>query len=76
PLVEEFIPNTLIGIEYLWGGPVQLETSEVESVTPKKGNGQAGIPSASQEEQPEEHEVTWRKVLYTMKDRKLTKKPV
>ncbi len=76
PLVEEFISNTMIGIEYLWGGPVQLETSEVESVMPKKGNGQAGIPSASQEEQPEEHEVTWRRVLYTMKDRKLTKKPV
>jgi stage V sporulation protein R len=33
PLVKEFIANTMMGIEYLWGGPVQLETSEVASVT-------------------------------------------
>ena len=29
PLVTDFIANTLLGIEYLWGGKVELETSEV-----------------------------------------------
>jgi stage V sporulation protein R len=28
PLVQEFIANTLLGVEYLWGGPVKLETTE------------------------------------------------
>ena len=31
PLVQEFIANTMMGIEYLWGKPVKLETSEVVS---------------------------------------------
>jgi hypothetical protein len=29
PLVHEFIANTMMGIEFLWGKPVMLETSEV-----------------------------------------------
>ncbi len=33
PLVQEFIKNTMIGISYLWGDDVMLETSEVESIT-------------------------------------------
>ena len=76
PLVEEFISNTMMGIEYLWGGPVQLETSEVASITPVKQTGLDAGPSSSQQEKPEEHEVKWRRVLYTMKDRKLSKKTV
>ncbi len=76
PLVEEFIANTMMGIEYLWGGPIKLETSEVESITPPKKNGQAGGTLNSQKEQPEEHDIKWRRVLYTMKDRNLTKKPI
>ena len=76
PLVEEFIANTMMGIEYLWGGTVQLETSEVESITPAPKNGLDSVPSASQQGQPEEHEVKWRRVLYTMEDKKLTKRPV
>ncbi len=28
-LIKEFIPDVLIGLEYLWGGKVQLETSEI-----------------------------------------------
>ena len=32
PLVREFIDNTLLGVEWLWGGPVKLETSEVKSI--------------------------------------------
>ena len=29
PLVKEFIFNTMMGIEFLWGSPVQLETFEL-----------------------------------------------
>ncbi len=32
PLVQEFIANAMLGIEFLWGNPVKLETSEVTSV--------------------------------------------
>lgn len=28
PLVQDFIAGTMMGIEYLWGGPVKLETTE------------------------------------------------
>ena len=28
-LIKEFIPDTLVGIEFLWGGQVQLETTEI-----------------------------------------------
>ena len=28
-LVKEYIPNTMMGLEYLWGGPVKLETTEM-----------------------------------------------
>jgi stage V sporulation protein R len=76
PLVEEFISNTMLGIEYLWGGPVQLETSEVASITPVKQTGLDAGPSSPQQEKPEVHEVKWQRVLYTMKDRKLSKKAV
>ena len=29
PLVEEYLSNTMIGLEYLWGGEVKLETTEM-----------------------------------------------
>ena len=29
PLVLEYLPNTMIGLEYLWGGEVKLETTEM-----------------------------------------------
>jgi len=72
PLVKEFIANTMMGIEYLWGGPVQLETSEVASISPgRTPDASAGpAPTMQEEEAPE---IKWRRVLYTMRDRKLTK---
>lgn len=36
PLYKEFIPNTMMGIEYLWGGPVRLETTQVIKKADKK----------------------------------------
>jgi len=64
PLVEEFIANTMLGIEFLWGGKVRLETSEVVLPPPREANA----PAKGGEEL-----VYWRRVLYTMENRKLTK---
>jgi len=58
-LYKDFIPETLIGIEYLWGGPVQLRTTEIvkKKITRK-------------DDKPE---FKYREVLYTVKDRKVDK---
>lgn len=73
PLVTEFIANTLMGIEYLWGGPVQLETGDVVSVSPPapKTDAAAKKPQPAAEAAPE---VKWQRVVYTMENRKLSKK--
>jgi len=72
PLVKEFIHNTLLGIEYFWGNPVQLETSEA-IVKPSSQRPIHSLLSHSFEE-PEEPEITWQRVLYTMYDKKMTKR--
>jgi len=64
----------MMGIGYLWGGPVQLETSEVVSVSPAQP--QTAAASTLKQETPEEQEIKWQRVVYTMKDRKLSKKPI
>ena len=73
PLVREFINNTMIGLEFLWGGKVTLDTTEVKSI--KKPDQQPTLPgmgpAASEEDtQPK---VEWQRVRYTMKDRKVSK---
>jgi stage V sporulation protein R len=61
PLVQDFIANTMLGIEFLWGGKVQLETSEV-------------VPGQASEQEPgKQQQLSWRRVLYTMENRKLEK---
>ncbi len=60
PLVKDFIANTMMGIEYLWGGPVKLETNEVASISQSEDGDQ-------------EPEIKWQRVLYTMENRKLSK---
>jgi stage V sporulation protein R len=78
PLVAEFIPNTMLGIEYLWGAPVQLETTEVivkGGDKPRDGLGHALFYGARQPP-AEKSEITYQRVLYTMKDRKLSKKNI
>ncbi len=65
PLVSEYIENTMMGIEYLWGKSVKLETSEAEV----KAGGEA-----EDEELPPQ--ITWTRVLYTMQDRKLSRETV
>jgi stage V sporulation protein R len=64
PLVQEFIFNTMMGIEYLWGGPVQLETAEVASAE----------PSAPDQNNPAEFKIQWQRVVYTMEKRKLSRR--
>ena len=64
PLVKDFIANTMLGIEYLWGAPVKLETSEVAAA------GKGGTPLS---EGAQAEEIRWERVVYTMKDRKLSR---
>ena len=68
PLVRDFIANTLLGVEYLWGGPVHLETSEPV--------GEKGPPEEDRTFAPPRprEEIQWQRVLYTMQGRKLTRK--
>ncbi len=73
PLVKDFIANTMIGIEYLWGGPVKLETSEMEQVVwPTELDLVA--PWSPAQEEDHDPEFEWRRVLYTVKNRKLSRK--
>ena len=58
PLVQEYIANTMLGIEFLWGGTVYLETSEAEV---KVGNEEEVTPET----------ISWSRVRYQMKERKL-----
>ena len=58
-LIKEFIPDVLLGIEYLWGNQVQLETTEI-------------IPKKSSDEDSKV-EFDYRRVIYTMKDKRISK---
>ena len=76
PLVREFIANTLLGCEYLWGRPVQLETSE--AVLAESDSTPAGLPGMqmSLSEERRQRELKWQRVVYTMQDRKLTREMI
>jgi stage V sporulation protein R len=76
PLVKEFIANTMMGIEYLWGGPVQLETSEVASVPVSQNMSMTSGFPLLQKKEIQEQEVKWERVLYTMENRKISKKRI
>jgi len=76
PLVKEFIANTMMGIEYLWGGPVQLETNEVVSVPMSRDTGMTSSFPTPQKQEIKEQELKWERVLYTMENRKISKKVI
>jgi stage V sporulation protein R len=59
-LFKQYISDTMMGIEYLWGGKVQLETTEILRRKPQSEDKPMII----------EH----RRVLYTMDKRKLFRK--
>jgi len=73
PLVKDYILGTLLGIEFLWGGKVMLETTEVKSVEkpdrdpPQASGGRVALGSEA------EPVIEWQRVRYTMKERKLSK---
>jgi stage V sporulation protein R len=71
PLVADFIDNTMMGLEFLWGGPVQLETSDAVVVADNRALAPGVVPGEGAEEEPA---LSWRRVVYTMKDKKLSKK--
>lgn len=74
PLVKDYIPNTMLGIEYLWGGPVKLETSEVAAAQPPPSYGVYTVGGPPAKEMPEAPEIKWQRVLYTMEKRRLTRR--
>ncbi|MBN2431512.1 MAG: SpoVR family protein [Acidobacteria bacterium] len=67
PLVREYLKNTMMGIEYLWDGSVQLETSEIKGAPAQARPGNTRTAKAA------EAEMEWERVLYTMKKRELTR---
>ncbi len=70
-LYRDYISNTLMGIEYLWGDPVELETVELDW---DKMNNQQNKPSAAQKDVSEKIEPVFSKVLYSVKQKKITKR--
>ncbi|WP_027363094.1 SpoVR family protein [Desulfospira joergensenii] len=77
PLKLDYIENTMMGIEYLWGGPVYLETSEPVTSSKKAVTSYANFwdpaaPAAKEDESKEK--IQWKRLLYVMEDRKLNKR--
>jgi len=70
-LIQHFIHNTMLGIEFLWGAPVQLETHELAS--PSKFGTNGSVLSSQGRTEGDESEKIWQRVLYTMSERKLSK---
>jgi stage V sporulation protein R len=75
PLKMDFIENTMMGIEYLWGGPVHLETSE-PVVSVKTATNYANLldPVSHQAEGKSLENIKWKRMLYEMENRKLQKR--
>jgi len=73
-LVTEWIPATMMGIEFLWGKPVKLETTEfvLESKQANPYSWMGRMWGGQTEE--EEPKVKAKRILYTMRDRKLERK--
>ena len=77
PLKTDFIENTMMGIEYLWGGPVHLETSEPEASGQSATNyANFWDPASPVADKKEPAPVNWKRIVYAMENRKLSKKEV
>ena len=63
-LVQEYLSNTMLGIEFLWGGPVALETSDAILERPMGGPQREGVEGG---------EIRWQRVKYTMRDKVLSR---
>ncbi|MCD4719383.1 MAG: SpoVR family protein [Desulfobacula sp.] len=75
PLKMDFIENTMVGIHYLWGGPVHLETS-VPMVSGKTvtSYGNFWDPASYKAGDKSSENIKWKRMLYVMENRKLHKK--
>jgi len=77
PLKMDFIENTMMGIEYLWGGPVHLETSEpVTSGQTATNLPNFWDPASVKTDGKKSGPVKWKRMVYVMKNRKLSKQEV
>ncbi len=75
PLKTDFIENTMMGIEYLWGGPVHLETSDpIGEAKPAGSYTNFWDPSAAGSKAPEPQTIQWKRMRYVMENRKLHKR--
>ena len=85
PLKRDYLENTMIGIEFLWGKPVKLETSEPAAL--KDENPQRRFinfwnqqtqptTAAAQKEPAKKKEIEWKRVLYIMENKKLIKREI
>ena len=64
----------MIGIEYLWGGAVKLETTEKIREEQKADPAVLyQIPTTSQKEEQKNAEPVYRRILYSMENRKLSR---
>jgi stage V sporulation protein R len=67
PLLRDFIQGVMLGVEYLWGGEVQLITSvPIPMKAGREGDNQ------TKEEVPKQT-ISWKRFRYTMKDRTLSR---
>lgn len=72
PLVREYIEATMMGLEFLWGGRICLYTSEP---IPVKASADQDKGTTTKTEKPR-REIGWKRFLYTMSGRKLSREPV
>ena len=72
-LYREYIPNTLIGLEYLWGAPVRLETTEIDWDTIKTLSNDTG---AGVDDIKAAHPEVFQRVLYSTENRKVKKEMI
>jgi len=70
-LYRDYIQNTLVGLEYLWGNTVRLETTEYNwDEISNKANASKGSPKS------DEIEPILQKVIYTVENKKVTKQKI
>jgi stage V sporulation protein R len=73
PLITKYIKNVLIGIEYLWGNRVLLETSEPEDYSNRIASPFyiAQLKAAIEDS---DAPIEWQRVVYSVKDKKIERK--
>ncbi|MCP3952629.1 MAG: SpoVR family protein, partial [Desulfobacterales bacterium] len=77
PLKKDFIENTMIGIEFLWGSTVKLETHEVvNKKTTKESYVNFWDPNYQKSDSIAKEQYVWKKTLYIIENRKLQKREI